>query len=166
MQHQMWVHFWYVGANNLLETTQYQLINSCALDDILSGTERGKWCGQLWEQKWSLQCGREESQCKIARPWCHFSIKCVVTWCMVGDDKISLEDLYLLRQNAVLPDKQLLVFEAAICSKMSITIKWQELHHVLEEMYLHQHQFENLQTWISLVWELYQNHKYLYSNNH
>ena len=32
------------------------------------------------------------------------------TWYMVGDDKISLEDLCLLRQNAVLPGKQLLVF--------------------------------------------------------
>jgi hypothetical protein len=32
---------------------------------------------------------------------------------MVGDDKISLEGLCLLRQNAVLPGKQLVVFKAA-----------------------------------------------------
>jgi len=41
---------------------------------------------------------------------------------MVGDDKILLEDLCLLRQNATLLGRQLLVFEAAVCSKMSITI--------------------------------------------
>jgi len=30
---------------------------------------------------------------------------------MVGDDKISLQDLCLLRHNAVLPGKQLLLFQ-------------------------------------------------------
>ena len=41
---------------------------------------------------------------------------------LLYDDKISLEDLCLLRQNAVLPGKQLLLFEGASCSKMSITV--------------------------------------------
>jgi len=32
----------YMGTNNLLETTQHQMTNFHALDNILSGTEKGK----------------------------------------------------------------------------------------------------------------------------
>jgi len=84
---------WYVGTNNLLESTQHQMTNSHAFDNTLSRTERGKCCAQLWEQKRNLQWQRRESQYGNAWPWCVLSKKFVVAWYMVGDDKISPEDV-------------------------------------------------------------------------
>jgi hypothetical protein len=97
------------------------MTNSHALNNILSGRERGKYV--LNSDSRSEVCSvAEKSEYKGAWPWCLLSKKCVVTGHMVGDDKISLEDLCFLRQNAVLLGKHVLEFEAAICSKMSVTI--------------------------------------------